>query len=86
MVHSLLPQADRFSDQRTADPYWNESVWFSISKPEERHHSVELPLLQLGTPAGDAGGRGEVRHDGVQLAVGEGAGAPDTLMPFHRPP
>jgi hypothetical protein len=79
-VASLLPRADRFCDQRTDDPYWNESVWFSISKPEERLHgliqyyfrpnmgmlnggpmlwgserhlAVELPLLQLGTPAGE---------------------------------
>ena len=29
-----LPQADRFGEGRDANPYWNESVWFSISKPE----------------------------------------------------
>jgi hypothetical protein len=40
MAGSLLPQADRFSDDRTDDPYWNESVWFSISKPEERLHGL----------------------------------------------
>jgi hypothetical protein len=33
-----LPQADRFSDERSDNPYWNESVWFSISKPEEKIH------------------------------------------------
>ena len=35
---SELPQADRFSDDRNDNPYWNESVWFSISKPEEHLH------------------------------------------------
>jgi hypothetical protein len=35
---SELPQADRFADERSDSPYWNESVWFSISKPEERLH------------------------------------------------
>jgi hypothetical protein len=33
-----LPMADRFSDDRSDSPYWNESVWFSISKPEEKIH------------------------------------------------
>ncbi len=33
-----LPQADRFSEDRSDNPYWNESVWFSISKPEEKIH------------------------------------------------
>jgi len=33
-----LPQADRFSDDRDDNPYWNESVWFSFSKPERRLH------------------------------------------------
>lgn len=33
-----LPQADRFADDRNDNPYWNESVWFSISKPEEHLH------------------------------------------------
>lgn len=33
-----LPRADRFAQTRSDDPYWNESVWFSISKPEERLH------------------------------------------------
>lgn len=35
---NALPQADRFSDDRNDNPYWNESVWFSISKPEEKLH------------------------------------------------
>jgi chloramphenicol 3-O-phosphotransferase len=39
-MSSVLPRADRFSDERTDDPYWNESVWFSISKPEERLHGL----------------------------------------------
>jgi hypothetical protein len=29
-----LPKADRFSDDRNDNPYWNESVWFSLAKPE----------------------------------------------------
>jgi len=33
-----LPQADRFYDARDTNPYWNESVWFSFSKPEDRIH------------------------------------------------
>lgn len=32
-----LPQADRFGP-KTDNLYWNESVWFSISKPEDRIH------------------------------------------------
>jgi hypothetical protein len=35
-----LPPADRFSDDRTDDPYWNESVWFSVAKPEERINGI----------------------------------------------
>jgi hypothetical protein len=35
---SELPQADRFYAERDDNPYWNESVWFSISKPEARLH------------------------------------------------
>ena len=31
-----LPPADRFSDNITDDPYWNESVWFSLAKPDEK--------------------------------------------------
>ncbi len=33
-----LPMADRFADERSDNPYWNESVWFSISRPEEKIH------------------------------------------------
>ena len=33
-----LPRADRFCDARDANPYWNESVWFSFSIPNERIH------------------------------------------------
>jgi hypothetical protein len=29
-----LPPADRFGETRDANPYWNESAWFSISKPK----------------------------------------------------
>jgi hypothetical protein len=35
---SVLPQADRFSEHRSDNPYWNESVWFSISHPATRLH------------------------------------------------
>jgi hypothetical protein len=35
---SDLPQADRFSEARDDNPYWNESAWFSVSKPELRMH------------------------------------------------
>jgi hypothetical protein len=35
-----LPQADRFSDQRDDNPYWNESVWFSFSIPERKIHGL----------------------------------------------
>jgi hypothetical protein len=37
-MSSKLSQADRFSDDRNDSPYWNESVWFSISKPEAHIH------------------------------------------------
>lgn len=33
-----LPQADRFCDTPGDDPYWNESVWFSLSIPRRRVH------------------------------------------------
>jgi hypothetical protein len=39
-VTTQLPQADRFSDDRSDSPYWNESVWFSVSKPEEKLHGL----------------------------------------------
>lgn len=34
-----LPQADRFGP-RDDNPYWNESVWFSLSIPEKRMHGM----------------------------------------------
>lgn len=34
-----LPQADRFGP-RDGNPYWNESVWFSYSIPEQRMHGM----------------------------------------------
>ena len=35
-----LSFADRFGEGRTANPYWNESVWFSVSVPELRMHGL----------------------------------------------
>jgi hypothetical protein len=35
-----LPQADRFAEARDDNPYWNESVWFSLSVPAERLHGL----------------------------------------------
>jgi hypothetical protein len=35
-----LPAADRFSDARTDNPYWNENSWFSLSIPERRMHGI----------------------------------------------
>ncbi len=35
-----LPQADRFYDDADDNPYWNESVWFSLSKPEVHLHGL----------------------------------------------
>jgi hypothetical protein len=35
-----LPQADRFFDERDDNPYWNESVWFSFSRPQDRLHGM----------------------------------------------
>jgi len=37
---SELPQADRFYEGRDDNPYWNESVWFSVSKPEDHLHGL----------------------------------------------
>lgn len=34
-----LPAADRFGP-RDDNPYWNESVWFSVSIPEQRIHGL----------------------------------------------
>jgi len=33
-----LPQPDRFFDSPSTNPYWNESVWFSFSIPEQHVH------------------------------------------------
>ena len=33
-----LPQADRFGETQDGSPYWNESVWFSLSIPELHTH------------------------------------------------
>lgn len=40
MTAATLPQADRFCDTPSDNPYWNESAWFSISKPELRLHGL----------------------------------------------
>lgn len=37
---SALPPADRFAEHRDDNPYWNESVWFSLSKPGTRMHGL----------------------------------------------
>lgn len=51
-----LPRADRFSNGRTDNPYWNENVWFSLSVPEQRIHGIvqycfrHNMRLQIGGP------------------------------------
>jgi hypothetical protein len=35
-----LPKADRFGEGRDDNPYWNESVWFSVSIPERHIHGM----------------------------------------------
>jgi hypothetical protein len=35
-----LPQADRFCDHPSDNPYWNESAWFSFSLPQRRLHGA----------------------------------------------
>lgn len=35
-----LSFADRFGEGRDANPYWNESVWFSLSIPERHIHGM----------------------------------------------
>jgi hypothetical protein len=35
-----LSFADSFGEGRTESPYWNESVWFSLSVPERRIHGM----------------------------------------------
>jgi len=58
-----LPQADRFFDSPTDNPYWNESVWFSLSIPELRiHGSIQyyfrpnMRMLNGGPMLWDASG------------------------------
>jgi hypothetical protein len=40
LVTADLPKADRFGEDRDDNPYWNESVWFSVSIPERRIHGL----------------------------------------------
>ena len=35
-----LSKADFFGEGRTTSPYWNESVWFSVSIPERHIHGM----------------------------------------------
>ncbi|MEO6717673.1 MAG: hypothetical protein ABIM50_10570 [Novosphingobium sp.] len=35
-----LTKADYFGENRSESPYWNESVWFSVSIPERRIHGM----------------------------------------------
>jgi hypothetical protein len=58
-----LPQADRFYAERDDNPYWNESVWFSLSVPERRLHGFvqyyfrpNMGLLNGGPVLWDASG------------------------------
>jgi len=58
-----LPQADRFSENRTNDLYWNESAWFSFSVPERGIHGFiyyffrpNMKLLIGGPAMWDASG------------------------------
>lgn len=58
-----LPQADRFADTMDDNPYWNESVWFSFSIPEQRKHGAiqyyfrpNMNLLNGGPMLWDASG------------------------------
>jgi len=58
-----LSQVDRFCDQMTDDPYWNESVWFSFSMPEQRIHGFiqyyfrpNMGMLNGGPVMWDASG------------------------------
>ncbi len=59
-----LPQADRFCEERDSNPYWNESVWFSFSKPEDRLHGFiqyyfrpNMGMLNGGPVMWDLSGR-----------------------------
>jgi hypothetical protein len=58
-----LPMADRFGDGRTDNPYWNESVWFSLSVPDRRIHGMiqyyfrpNMGMLNGGPVLWDASG------------------------------
>ena len=58
-----LSQVDRFCDHTTDDPYWNESVWFSFSIPEQRIHGFiqyyfrpNMGMLNGGPAMWDASG------------------------------
>jgi hypothetical protein len=58
-----LSQVDRFCDHTTDDPYWNESVWFSFSIPEQRIHGFiqyyfrpNMGMLNGGPVMWDASG------------------------------
>ena len=37
---ATLPRADRFADNPSDSPYWNENSWFSVSIPERRIHGL----------------------------------------------
>ena len=60
---TALPQADRFCTPRDDNPYWNESVWFSFSKPEQHLHGFvqyyfrpNMGMLNGGPVMWDASG------------------------------
>ena len=73
-----LPAADRFGPADD-NPYWNESVWFSLSVPEQRIHGMiqyyfrpNMGLLNGGPgPGRDLGGT--VDHPGDRAAADAGA-------------
>ena len=55
--------ADHFGEGRDANPYWNESVWFSLSIPERRIHGLiqyyfrpNMGMLNGGPALWDASG------------------------------
>ena len=58
-----LSKADFFGEGRSASPYWNESVWFSLSIPERRIHGMiqyyfrpNMGMLNGGPALWDASG------------------------------
>lgn len=58
-----LPQEDRFCENISDDPYWNESVWFSFSIPEQGKHGFiqyyfrpNMGMLNGGPVMWDASG------------------------------